>query len=211
MNRRIAIAVVAITAALLTGCTTPEPTPTPSHSASETPSPTPTVGDVAPAQDPVPAPASEDEAKIAAEKTINLYLGYFFELQTNPDLGPKYLENYVADQMTDYVEDTVRENLERGIRGSGGPVAFSPDFALSYAGQITDSATGEVYPFSVAYMIGCADNSAYRSSTNGGEPTPLTSAPTFPVQFTVRYTPDRKVWLVTALQSLSGQGGAPQC
>ncbi len=211
MNRKTAIAIIAMTAALLAGCTTPEPAPTPSHSVSETPTPTPTVGDVAPAQEPVPAPASEDEAKIAAEKTINLYLGYLFELQVDPELGADYLTNYVADAMMTKTVDTVRENLARDIRGSGGPVTFSPDYALSYAGQITDSATGQVYPYSIAYMIGCGDNSAFRWSTGGGEPKPLTDIPTFPVQYTVRYTPDREVWLLVASESLSGQSGAPQC
>ncbi|MFT4284324.1 MAG: hypothetical protein QM598_05760 [Protaetiibacter sp.] len=211
MNRTIAIAIIAMTAALLAGCTTPEPTPTPSHSASETPSPTPTVGDVAPAQDPVPAPASEDEAKIAAEKTINLYLGYLFEFQREPELGADYMRNYVADHAMERLIDTARENLARGMRASGGPIKFSADYALSYAGQITDTATGTVYPNSVVYMIGCGDNSAQMISTNGGEPTPISDTPTFPIQYVVRYTPELEVWLVIDSQSLRGQSGAPQC
>lgn len=213
MIRRTAVAAIAIglSIALLTGCTTPEPTPTPSNTPSATPTPTPTPGDVAPAQEQVPPPATEDEAKIAAEKTIDLYLQYLFEFQREPELGADFLRNYATDQAMVKLVDTARENLARGMRASGGPIKFSPDYALSYAGQITDSATGTVYPYSVAYMIGCGDNSAQLISTNGAEPTPISETPTFPIQYTVRYTPDLQVWLVIDSQSLRGQSGAPQC
>jgi hypothetical protein len=214
MNRRILPPLVAMMAAasLLAGCapTTTSPTPSPAPTTA-TPSPTPTVGQVAPAQDQVDAPQSADEAKIAAVKTINLYLGYNFQVLANPELGASYLENYVGEPAATAAATTAKYYLDNKIVAVGGPVTFEPNYGLSYAGVVTDPAAGTTYPDAIVYMIGCADNSALQLSTDGAVPTPATSKTRAPDQFTVKWTPDRKVWRVTDATDLTGQSGAPLC
>lgn len=215
MNRRILPPLVAMMAAaslLVAGCapTTTSPTPSPAPTTA-TPSPTPTVGQVAPAQDQVDAPQSADEAKTAAVKTINLYLGYSFQLLAQPELGGDYLTNYASGAAEINAGNSAKSGVEDNRIAVGGPVTFEPNYGLSYTGVVTDPTAGTTYPDAIVYMIGCGNNSALNFSTNGAAPTPLPGGSTFPDQFTVKWTPDKKVWRVTDATDLTGQSGAPLC
>lgn len=213
MNRRILLpltAALATVALVLAGCTTSDPKPTHSTTQTAKPSPTPTVGDMAPAQDQVDPPKSSDEAKTAAVKTINLYLHYQFLLFAHPELGGKYLYNYVDGSAQTAAESTAKYYVDHKSHATGGPVVFTPNFGASYTGQ-SFGANNAIYNDGVAYMIGCADNSAMKFSTDGAAPTPVTTKTTAPDSFTVQWNEKVRTWLVTHAEDLTGQAGAPQC
>jgi hypothetical protein len=176
---------------LLAGCTTPAPSPTKTHTHASSPTPTPT-STIAPAQEQVNPPTSKDQALQSAQKTINGFLGHYFELQVDPSLGPHYLDNWIsgASEQTN-VAATVTTALKTGQRVKGKPPVFTADMGKSYTGEVTEGTS--TYPNAIAYMVGCVDNTGTQFVGYTTPPKPGS----FPYSYTVAWVPTLKTWRVT--------------
>jgi hypothetical protein len=211
----IATATALAAIAVLAGCTAtdtgknadPTYSNTPGMSAAASSTPTPTV---APAQAQVAPPTSKDAALQAANKTAQAYLEYDFEMQENPELGAGYLANYIDGAMPKIEQDTVNDELANGYHSAGGPVTFEPDYGLSYAVTITDTANGnKQYPNGRVTLIGCADNTATTVAADPGYTAPAFPTGSFAGEFTLTYSPQAKVWKVSNLEPITS--GGPAC
>jgi hypothetical protein len=209
----IATATALAAIAVLAGCTgtaknaAPTYSNTPATTAAASSTPTPTV---APAQAQVAPPTSKDDALQAANKTAQAYLKYNFEMQENPELGAGYLANYIDGTAAQNAQYTVEDELANGYHPTGKPVTFDPDYGLSYAVTITDTANGnKQYPNGRVTLIGCSDNSATTWVADAGHTVPAFPRGSFAGKFTVTYLPQLKVWKVIGLDQITS--GGPTC
>jgi len=220
IRRTIITAAAALAAAaLLAGCSgsndpKPAKTTASSHTATASATPTPTAV-VAPAQAQVAAPTSKDAALQAANKTVQKFIKLQFDLESNPSLGASYLNEYVSGNASGAAPSAVEQLQKAGLRLTGSPSTFQPDMGISYTSTVTAAAPKKTqYPFANAMLIGCLSNlgTGQKYIAKGGATPPALKLQSEPFEYQVMYSPDQKVWKVTAFQPADPNSGAvPEC
>jgi hypothetical protein len=200
----LTVAAVGI-AGLVAGCTqTPSPLPSRTHTSS--PSPTyPPLGN--PGR--VNPPANQEEAWIAANKTVKDFLAVQYAIERDAGGNPERIDAYATGAALSGVEQVAAGLAEKGIVTRGAP-KWSPSPSASSFGSLIPTG-GSPIANGIVYLKGCYDVTNQTATYANGSPAPVSSTRIFPVEFNVEFVPDAKVWMVSNSQSILGQAGAPTC
>jgi len=207
------VAAVAVSAAIaLSACTPSIPTPTHSPTASSTPTPTPTVAS-APMQQPVAPPKSNNDALVAATKTVEGYTVALFQVQADPSLGAEFMRGYVipGSPMDQVMKDTVAANKKNGWYVMGAPLSWTTNYAKSYSAPSVTFPSKKTTQHGSVQLFGCIDNTKTNFAAKAGHtPAPVPKG-TFPQVITVIYDNNTHVWMIRSDTDLTGTKGAPLC
>lgn len=204
-KRITATIAVALTAGLLLTSCAPasddKPTTPPTTSQTSTPTPTPTATTVA-------APASEEEAILAAEARIQDLLKAQSEIHAagGTDTSP-YQDLATKKALTIYEESAARiakgpianedsVNVE-GQSSTQGSIKFEPQTAY---GQESNGV-----PNGLVIVPGCMDATDYVVTTADGKPAYRPESLRTRVEFQVTYDAERKLWLVSDRITFDGE------
>ncbi|HEX4400149.1 MAG TPA: hypothetical protein VHZ98_02355 [Galbitalea sp.] len=211
MNKPRALATLAAVGAaaiLLTGCVqgNPHPSAGQTHSASPTPRPTYSpIGDPGSAE----PPASQDDAWVAANKTVKDFLAVQYEIEHDAGANPNRIDPYANGTALSGVHQVAAGLAEKGITTHGAP-KWTPSAVASSFGTLLPTG-GAAIANGIVYVKGCYDVTGQTATYASGAPAPVSSTRVFPVEFNVEYVPDAKSWMVNNSQSILGQAGAPAC
>jgi hypothetical protein len=204
MNTRRSTAPVIIavlgTVLLLAACTDPRPTSPTTGPPTATSTPTSTS---------VGAPKTSDEAWIEATRTVRDFIEVQYEIQAATGANAARIEPYASGSALKSVKEVAAALAEKHITTTGKP-KWTASASASTFGDLTPQG-GATIPNGVVYVRGCFDVSDQVPTYANGSPAPVSAQRIYPVQFTVRYSPDGKTWKVDALMNIADQQGAPTC
>ena len=204
----LALAVVAAATLNLTGCVQGDPHPSAAKTHSASPTPATTYSPVGNPGNAKP-PANQDEAWVAANRTIKDFLAVQYEIEHDEGANPSRIDAFANGTALSGVHQAAAGLAEQGITTRGAP-KWSPNAAASSFVTLIPT-EGKPVANGIVYVKGCYDVSGQTATYANGSAAPVSSTRIFPVEFNVEYVPDAKSWMVNNLQSILGQAGAPAC